>query len=340
MSSYNQEPNIIVFNAFSRNDTNNNQIAEYVSYRNTVIVDNPTNYYMKINRFYTSDLLLPIMVLNPTSLSITIDATSTGGLSVRTYVPIINNSSLSSSFGFIYDIEVFTQMIDQTLAICHANSLAPGNAPRFLYNGEGRFQFVIDQQYQAQGTEIWFNNELGQKLSSFILYFESFANDPLLQNGKVYRLTYYPNPNNTLTSYPNLPYPVYNIVQPYDSIFLLTEVKRLVVTTSQMPTLREYYPSLSNDTVNRTLGILFSIPVSDSFSSFSEKIEYDPQLIKLIDLVSQEPLNTIDYRVNFELDDGRLLPVFIEPGKSFGISFSFEHRSLHDNAYTYNKLGL
>lgn len=346
MTTYNQEPNIIVFNAFSRNDTNDNKIAEYISYRNTVIVDNPTNYYLKINRFYTSDLLLPLMVLNPTSLSVTIDATSTGGTISRVFVPIINNSSLSSSFGFIYDIGVFAQMVDQALSTAHINSGAPNNAPRFLYDGTGRFQFVIDQQYQAQGTEIWLNNELGQKLSSFILYFNSFVNDdPLTGDGRVYRLTYYPNPNNTLASYPNLPpvgpgYPVYNIVQPYDSIFLITEVKRLVVTTSQMPTLREYYPSLSNDTVNRTLGILFSVPVSDSFTSFSEKIEYDPQIIKLIDLVSQEPLNTIDYRVNFELDDGRLLPVFIEPGKSFGISFSFEHRSLHDNAYTYNKLDL
>ena len=283
MTSYEKEPNVIVFNALRINDTGDNAIAEYTSYRNTVIIDNPTNYYLKINGFYTSDLLLPIMIITPTTLSVTIDATSTGGTSSRIYLPIINNSSLPTSFGFIYDIGVFVQMLDQALQTAHTSSGALGNYPRFLYNGEGRFQFIIDQQYLANGTEIWFNNKLGQKLSSYILYYGSFANDGPLQNGKVYRLTYYPNANNTLASYPNLPYPVYNIEQPYDSVFLLTEVKRLVITSSQMPILREYYPSLANDTVNRTLGILFSIPVSDSFTTFSEKIEYDPKITKLIE---------------------------------------------------------
>lgn len=341
--SYLTDPANVYFNASYTNNTRENIVAEYTSYRNTIIVNNPSEYYMKIQNFYASDLLIPLMIVDATSLSVTIDATSTGGVIFKQYVPVINNSSLTSSFGFIYDPQVFVEMVNRALVLAHAGSGALGNAPILSYASTGIMSFFIDQVYRVNGTEIWFNNNLGQKLSSFVLYFNSFANEfPPINDGRVYRLVYYPTPTNTLNNFPpTLGYPIYKVDQPYPSTFLLADVNRLFITTSQMPCLREYITANDTSGATVTFGILFSLPLNDSFESNSQKISFDTYGFgRLIDMPSQDPLNVIDYRIYFQTVSGRYYPVYIEPGKGFNITFLFVHKSIYDNAYTFNKLDL
>lgn len=348
MSNYKTDPANIYYNANFVNTTSQAITAEYNSYRNTVIVSSPREYYMKIENFVISDLLLPIMTLLPNSLSVTIDATSTGGSVAREYLPIINNSSASSASGRIYNIEIFVEMVNIGLRAAHIASGALGNTPVLYYDGNGIFSFIIDYVYFTNGTELWFNTLLGQKLSSFVLYFNSYNNNDILSDGRVFRLTYYPSATNRFSQFPpasqnpSAPYlyPLIKVDQPYVSTFLLSDVQRLVVTTSQMPTLREYITGLPNQNINVTLGILFSVPVNGSFNVKSERIEYRPAQQRFIDLVSQEPLNIIDYKISYQTTDGRLNDIRIEPGQSFGITFAFVHKSIADNAYTFNKLDL
>lgn len=348
MSTYKTDPANIYYNASVFNNTNSVIPAEYTSYRNTVIVSNPTDYYMRIERFDSSNILIPLMILNDESLSITIDATSTGGTIFRQFVPIIVDSTLPQLYGHIFDIDVFVEMINSALALAHVGSGAIGNRPVFYNNRNAEFSFLIDEQYYNNGTEIWFNNNLGLKIASFALYGGFLDNDPPLQNGKVYRLVYYPTPSNYLSRFPPsssdaanpLLYNLYKVDQQFSSVFLLSDVNRIVVTTSQMPTLREYITGRNDSSVNVTLGVLFTVPVNDSFQSLSQKIDYRPPQAKLIDIVSQEPLNIIDYKVYYQTTNGNLYQVYIEPGKSFEITFGFIHRSINDNAYTFNKLGL
>lgn len=331
MTSYLTDYANIYYNAYYvNNNLTDNVVAEYNSYRNQPFLSNPSEYYMRIDRFNSSDLLLPIMIIDDTSLSVTINNS-------RAYVPIINNSSLPSSYGFIYDIAVFVEMVNQAFVSAHIASGVAGNAP-ILYYQDGVFSLLIDQQYQINGVEIWFNTLLGQKLSSFTLYYQSYTNN--LTNGKVFRFTYYATPTNLLASFGSLAYSLYKIDQPYPSAFLLNEISRLIVTTSQMPTVREYITGLSASNVLVTLGILFAVPITDSFEATSQVIDYVPEQIKLIDMPTTEPLNIIDYKIYFQTDDGRLIPVYIEPKKSFNISFAFVHKSINDNAYTFNKLNL
>lgn len=348
MSNYRTDPANIYYNANVYNTSSDVIQAEYTSYRNTVIINSPGEYYMRIDRFNCSDILIPLMIINDTSLSVTIDATASGGSSFRQYVPIINNSTIPSLYGHIFDIDVFVDMVNQTLALAHTGSGALGNPPVLYYQEGAILSFLVDAQYVTNNTEIWFNNNLGLKLASFSLYGGFLQNDGLTGNGKVYKLYFIPRPGNLLAQFPPvsagsvnpLLYNLYKIDQQYNSAFLLTDIDRIVVTTSQMPTLREYITGRVNSNVNVTLGILFVVPVNDSFESFSQKIDYKPPNDKLIDMVSQEPLNIIDYKIYYQSSDGTLYPVFIEPGKSFGISFAFIHKSISDNAYTFNKLNL
>ncbi len=352
MSNYATDPANVYFNANYINETRDTVNAEFNSYRNTVIVNSPGEYYLKIENFEISDLLLPLMTIGATSLSITIDATSSGGIVFKQYLPVINNSTSGNS-GRIYNIDIFVEMMNEALNLAHIGSGALGNKPQYVYNGDGTFTFIIDQTYgdasMGSFTEIWFNNLLGQKLSSFTLFFNSFSNDyPPVNDGKVFRLTYYPTPNNQFTQYPSvttgvlnpLVYNLYKITQPYASTYLLSDITRLVITTTQMPTLREFITGLPGQNITVTLGVLFSIPLSGNFQSNSERISYRPANNRYIDLPSQEPLNIVDYKIYYQTIDGVIHPIRIEPGKGFGITFVFVHRSIVDNAYTFNKLDI
>lgn len=349
MTSYLNDPANIYFNANFINTTNTNINAEYNSYRNAVIVNSPSEYYLSIENFEISDFLLPIMtvpVTNPSagSLSLTIDNSAGGGGVSQQYLQFINNSAFPPS-GRVYNIEIFVQMMNVALAAAHTASGALGNAPVFYYNDPGGyFSFLIDQVYVTNGVEIYFNNALATKFSSFLLFFNSYT----ATFGREFRLTFYPSPSNQLTQFPPpatsssnpITYPIYKIDQPYNSLYQLSDVIRLVVTTTQMPTLREYITGLPGNNINVTLGILFSVPINHTATFKSEKISYRPANNRFIDLISQEPLNIIDYQIYYQTTDGRLHPVRLAPGQSFGITFRFLHRSLVDNAYTFNKLGL
>lgn len=349
MTTYKTDPSNIYYNASVYNNTQGIVAAEYTSYRNTVIVDNPAEYYMRIERFDSSNILIPLMIINDQSLSITIDATSVGGSSFRQYVPIINNTGSPNLYGYIYDIDVFVEMMNAALALAHVGSGAIGNRPVFYVNDRGsELSFIIDEVYYNNNIEIWFNTTLGIKLGSFVLTGGSFANNAPLASGKVFMLTFYPTPTNYLTQFPNpnvsaanpLLYNIYKVDQQYDSLFLLSDINRIVVTTSQMPTLREFITGRGNSSINVTLGVLFTVPVNDSFQTLSQKIDYRPPQRKLIDIISKEPLNVIDYKIYYQSTSGELYPLFIEPGKSFDVTFAFIHKSIEDNAYTFNKLGL
>lgn len=338
MSTYKTDPANVYFTAnFINTDPNNSANASLTSYRTTPILNSPGDYYMRIDDFYISGVIIPFMILSPTSLSMTVDATSVGGFAVRDYINPPVNSNNPAFDGYIYYVQTFTNAVNNTLEALHGAALAgvsiASAIPKFLY-ADGKFSFKIPGAYPLNNIRIWFNTALGAKLSSFSLFYDTYANNQT--DGEVYRLNYFFDDPDFAPTPTNSGY----ITQPYNSLFLLSDLRRLVVTTTQMPTLRQYYMKSQDQTATETRGILFTIPIDDLAKISSEGISYKPDQNKLIDLVSQEPLSTIDVQVYYELDDGRLFPVPLIPGKSFSIEFAFIHKSIYDNAYTFNKLGL
>lgn len=343
MSNYKTDPANVYFTANFNNSTNASALAEFTSYRNTSIINSPGEYYLRVDDFYISNVIIPLMIIGDQSLSVTIDATSTGGSSIRVYLVPPNNSNNPIYTGYIYYIQTFVKIVNDALRRAHLLSAATGNFPVFVYDGDEKFRFIISTPYVSNGTEIWFNTQLGQKLSSFELFYNSFTSNGPLEDGKVYRLIYqtgglFYSPSGI----PPFNYSLFSFQQPYPSLFLLTDVKRLVVTSNQLPILRQFYNKVGNKTdgVNQTRGVLFTVPINSPTKLLTESISFTPNQTKLIDLISQEPLNIIDIQIFYELDDGTYNPVPISPGKSFSIELAFVHKSINDNAYTFNKLDL
>ena len=337
MSTYKTDPANVYFTAnFINTNPINSVDAALTSYRTTPILNSPGEYYMRIDDFYISGVIIPFMILSPTSLSISIDALPVGGLIRKAYIPLPINSNNPDFDGYIYYVQTFVNSVNRTLQYLHGQVLAglsiASEVPKFLY-ANGKFSFKIPGAYVNNNITIWFNTALGSKLSSFALFYDTYASD--LGSGQVYKLKYlFDDPDFVPTS-TNSGY----ITQPYDSLFLLSDLRRLVVTTTQMPTLRQYYMKSQEQTATETRGVLFTVPIND-FAKLSEGVSYKPGSSKLIDLISQEPLSTIDVQVYYELVDGRIFPVPLIPGKSFSIEFAFIHKSIYDNAYTFNKLDL
>lgn len=347
MSNYKTDPANIYYTANFINSTNSIVPAEITQYKTSPIINSPGEYYLKINEFYISDLIIPLMIIDNQTFSVTIDAISSGGDIERVYVQTLNSTSNPAFQGFIFNLNTFVTMVNQALFAAHNISFAPGNPPKLYYDNNGIFSMIMDQQYILQNVEIWFNTFLGQKLSSFNFFYDKFENNDLPisdpNSGKVFRFVrnsvldqtnFYP------TGFGPYAYPLYKYDQPYPSLFLLSDIRRLLITSNQMPTLRQIYSSTQGQNANVTRGVLFTVPVDDSFKTNSASIFFTPAVQKLTDMVSQEPLSIIDLKVNYELKNGELLPVLLSPGSSFTVELAFIHKSIYDNAYTFNKLGL
>lgn len=349
MSNYKSDPANVYYTANFINKTDNNVAAELTTYKTVPIINSPGEYYLKINEFYISNVIIPLLFMDDETFSVTIDATSTGGTSERVYLQFINSSSNPALDGYVFYLQTFMTMVNLALFNAHALSSAIGNPPRLIYNENGYFSMLMDETYVINGTEIWFNTFLAQKFASFNYFFNRFQNNEPLGDGKVYRFVraaididnYFPS------GYGNFTYPLYKYDQPYPSLFYLSDIRRLLVTSNQMPNLRQIYSTSivsstiqSNPSILSTRGVLFTVPVDDSFKSNSASIFYTPPVDKLIDMVSQEPMSIIDIKIFYELKNGDLLPVQLAPGSAFTIEFAFVHKSINDNAYTFNKLGM
>lgn len=340
MLDYKIEGSNIYYNAYSSNLTNDNKIAEYSSTSVIPIVNNPSNYYLKIENFEISNLLLPMMIIKNDSLSITID----NGISYnRQYLIPINESNNPENYGFIYNVSTFQEMINKALLAAHTALGVVGNPPFIEYDwGKGLFLFAIDLLYPTNNVTIWFNTGLEQKLNSFRLFNNGYSEETT--SGKVYRLVVDPSPLNVVTQYPfpgispavPLTYDMVILYQPYPSLFLLFEVNKLLITTDVLPTAKEYLSTPLGSTNIARLGVLFTVPVNPSYSLLSQKIDYrETGNVKLIDLLTTYPITSIGYKIYFQKLTGEIYPVYIEPGKGFGIVFGFIHKSIYDNEYTY-----
>lgn len=330
MSKVKQRPDNIYFNANTENVTENFIRAEYFVDKNYDILDTPSNYYLSVEQFYASALDIPIFNYFEPFLSVTIDATSTGGVNGQAFLPYIPSAVNPNFFG-VTSIEQFVQMFNTALIAAHAASGAPGNAPVIITNEISRtFIFIIDADYLTNGTRLFFNYQLFLKIKTFQTLFFGF-NQPL---GKDVELSIYATINNFRPTFFSAAYPVYLFQQQTPSFYLLTNVDRIIVTTRIIPINREQITIRDNEGIDITLGILFTIPINDTNNFRDSKIEYEPPYLKLIDLKQADPLRSIDYQVFYQERTGAIFPVELQPGEGIGVLFGFHRKELYNNKYT------
>jgi hypothetical protein len=198
--------------------------------------------------------------------------------------------------------------------------------------------------------KIFINNVSTNYLGGFNYFFNA---DNTIQGNDYYFLFndtpdqyYYPNgvaiPGGIAPTVglPALPY-YYSYTQEYSFLEYWTSLRRIIVSSNSIPVRNEYLPSgnnLNNNIGNNANGANSSFPILTDFipniemsSGDSRSIAYyipSPQY-RLIDLLSEGPLQTIDIKLYWEDKEGNFFPIFISPLQQASLKLGFFRKSLY-----------
>lgn len=271
--------------------------------------------------------------------------------------PNDNNGTQDFSTGY-YGIYTFQHFINMTnTALLNAynafNTAHPGihnSAPWFQYDAKtGLISLVCEFSYSQAGSAGIFMNALLYNYYEAIRVNWSGFNQP---NFKDYRFMItkmegnqnaYALPGATIFVPPANPaYLIFT--QEYDTRYLWQNITSLLITSPSIQMRSEYLPSAYNPNTGNTIpaGIkpelstfnpnfnqvlnYFDIVYEPGRVSVREPIYYNPHIYKWIDLTGDSPLNQVAINVYMILNNGVVLPLYLQSEANNGFDIKFEFR--------------
>ncbi len=323
------------FSIFNKEE-NKDLPAEYREFRGEALLDDPSQYKMTITRFSVPAFNIPILIpkiqkfpnvdINKTiyTLYLTYNGISSDKQTVQyvnfnSYPPPQPPSGLHpeveySEYYFIYSIQHFVNMINNTLYNAFIDlagrTTLPLNAaaPLLIFTPETQLlSFNVHSSYSWNNVSpifMTFNSPLAELISGFS------TRDNLVLDG--YDYVIYQNPKNIFT-YSTLTYIDYS--QEYVTIGSWNVMKAIVFTSSNIPVFHEYLPNLSGSSTNNFNQIVTDFePVLDIPNSTRSIYQYYPQgPYRLVDLVSEQPLFSLDIKIYWQDKSLNLYPLTIPP---------------------------
>ena len=271
--------------------------------------------------------------------------------------PSQNNGlqDISYNYYYVYIIQQFIDMMNTALQTAYNafNTAHPGihNAPViFEYNDvEGTISMICPYSYsQAGSAKVYVNKMLYEFIMDTLPILKFGINQP---NYKDYILDFTPQKLNISAYAPNgqtIPvYPATNpaylrFTQEYDTRYMINNIKAVLFTSSTIQTRIEYMPSVSNFNSFVQGGLNTFTPNTQNIVSYFDVISttgappqrqplyYSPAFVKWIDLVSHNPLSSINIDILMELTNGQLIPLYIEPNTATDIKLAFIKRDIND----------
>lgn len=271
--------------------------------------------------------------------------------------PNKNNGTQDFSTGY-YGVYTFQHFINMTntawqLAYTDFNTAHPGihnSAPWFQYDPvSGLISLVCEYSYSVAGNATISMNALLYNYYEAIRVNYNGFNQPnfkdytfqivhLLGNQNAYNLPgapVIPPPAN----------PAYLIfTQEYDCRYLWQNITSLLITSPSIQMRSEYLPSAYNPNTGNTIpeGVkpelstfnpnfnqvlsYFDIFYEPGRVSVREPIYYNPQVYKWIDLVGDSPLNQVAINVYIILNNGVVIPLYLQSEANNGFDIKFEFR--------------
>ena len=274
-------------------------------------------------------------------------------LSARLPKAPINNDGLqdlSTDYYSVYTFHAFLDMINTALLTAYnafnaAHGGVHSSAPYFIYNAvTGLMSLIVDASYADNGTtKIYLN----------ILLLNYVENIPMIFQG-------YDQPNFkdlyfNIKSYGNNGYPVpsdptpqkLEFMQEYDGRFLWCNLRSIVLTSSSIKAGPEFLPNAINlnsfsaqgKNTNsyspnfRNILSYYDVVVDTSGNqgcNWRQNIYYQPNLYKWIDLTSNNPLNSINLEIYYVLNNGQIIPAYIQSGQTCTIKLLFRKADYKD----------
>ncbi len=330
----------IYFNANKINTTELLSRGEYLADREQVIVQNPEDYYLTIEKVYLNIESLPLIkvydiVDGVRENLLKVSLINTLGLNPQQLITA--ELDFPPNFPPIsyypnYFTEIYQFISSLQTAINSAFNLAYPQPTLFIrpeieyFPSSGLFSITVQNlPNNPSGLVIYFNEALYDLLASFP--FEINNSSDLLY-AKLIPAVYNYESVYPAGTFPTVNYQVTRLYQQYPSLFLLDQTQRFLISTSLIPIYKESVTSLNpNKDDNRPLLLTVDTDGKRRFTDNAFVLEIGDR--KLIDLKTNMPLRTIEYKIEIEMSDGIILPYYVKRGNSFGITFGFRDKRLY-----------
>lgn len=326
-------------------------IAQTNAPRSTVIVENPSNYYMSVIRFFIPLQELPIFIFLDNTYSVTI---SNGVLDFQTFLIFVPDFTTNISppqpppFNrYVYSYEQFLTSINNALSTSFIASGLPGVAPYMIYNPVTQLISLIAPASfhnagfndQNQPIKVWFNTSLYTFFGNFNKLFNGYPPSPVNINGKNFNIIIKPTGENEIIIPASFGGPLAGLqmTQEYFALSNWNDFRSLVITTTSIPIRAEIIPSgLISGNGNGSPGTQVGYrPILTDFElifnqagdtqSFAQY--FPPGEYRLVDLLGSTPLKNIDLQFWFQNRNLELFPILIGPLKSLDIKMIFRKKS-------------
>jgi hypothetical protein len=331
----------IYFNANKINTTELLSRGEYLADREQVIVQNPEDYYLTIEKVYLNIETLPIIKVYDTVNGVRENLLKVSLLNSLSPIqpPALVTAELDFPANFPpisyypnYFTEIYQFISSLQTAINTAFNIAypqptPFLRPEIEYFPSSGLMSISVQNLPGNpsGLVLYFNEALYDLLASFPFEIDTSSDltyakliPAVLNLDAIY-------PPNTFVG---RNYQITRLYQQYPSLFLLDQTQRFLISTSLIPIYKESVTSLNpSKDDNRPLLLTVDTDGKRRFTDNAFVLEIGDR--KLIDLKTNMPLRTIEYKIEIEMADGTILPYYVRRGNSFGITFGFRDKRLY-----------
>lgn len=341
------------------NYTNDPQPIQYHTTRNSDIVPKASDYYLTVARFSIPASSIPLFRFKENYYSVTVVNKLNAGLKesrVFLTYPVVSPGNDSRQ---IFRVQEFLDSVNNAIiqGCIDVGFGSENDIPRVFLDLDTQLQkirFADNNNWVGiddnQNFQLWMNWQLFYYFTTMQVYYSGKLNPP---DGKAYKIivknnyngNYIPNPIP-----PEFPDPLkgYFMSQETPLLPLYISLQNIIVATTAIPVSAELIAVKQNPLIAAVTGtgagdssssatfntITDFIPgqLADFSDNFTPYI-YTPTEYRLIDLLSNAPINKLDVQVFYTDVDGNINPLDVLPGTKVNIKLAFLKKALFNNEY-------
>ncbi len=348
----------IYVNLEAYNSTSQIINADFNETFNQIVLQKPSDYELAIVRFSSPGTNIPIFIFNQTSNYYTVTLSDATGDYQKAVQLIREDYSDTPSANFVFSYQNFVNMINVAFAGAYADLLVGNPAttalsPPFMFFDPTSLLIRIAYPrvgYSVQtlsaagaaesvGVKVYMNVNLSG-------YFESFPAKYYgagLTAGKDVQLKVFDDGDNTLInndpvaasangvykSYTNSNIPAglyYMMEQEYSTLYLWNDFSSIVITSSTIPVNKEYLPKINGQINVQPILTDFQPNVNQGPDAKSTLQYIPPGEYRMIDLISDTPLNQFQFSVYWTDHTQSLYPLQLSPTDYVSIKILFRRK--------------
>lgn len=341
------DDNHIYYNVNIYNNTNINQVARFEESRTVPLLKDPKMYHLSIIRLEIPTQAIPIFLWpnnpdgtpNNTFYQVALEDEAAGNIY---FGDVVYNSAtethtfpqtefFSNTSGY-HGVWSYQNMIDainsaftvafNNIPLARRGVIGINNPPYMIYNETTKlFSLIAEAGYVSSNPtpcNILFNPRL---------YFGFFDYFEVVDDANEYmRLLIKDNRNG---NYDNVNM-IYTMTQEQPSLYLWNDLRDLVIISNQIPIRSENVATLNASGRPVSLNILTDFePLFGNTDIDRGVISYLPTAeYKMTDLISDVPLNRLDFNIFWQTKRQQLFPMMISPNTSITLKVLFRKKSL------------